>query len=169
MLHLFWAFLKVGFLSLGGGYVFYPLLKEEVVHNYGWLTVEEFTEVTGITQFVPGAISIKFASYVGYRVGGIVGVAVAILGVILPPVIIIILLASFLSKYQHYPIFDSALKGVKFATLGLILFFAYQLASSISPEGKGFLLTGLVLGGLILDVPPGVMIIIGSLIGIIIF
>ncbi len=169
MLQLFWAFFKIGLLSLGGGYVFYPLVEQEVVENYGWLTVEEFVEITGITQVVPGAISVKYAAYVGYRVAGIAGSAAAILGVILPPAVIIILLLTVLVRYQQHPVFDSLLTGVRFATVGLVLYFSYQVLSSVGIEIRGVLLSLVVFISLLLNVPPALMIVAGGVLGIIIF
>lgn len=169
ILQLFWVFFKIGILSLGGGYVFYPLVEQEVVENYGWLTVEEFVEITGITQVVPGAISVKYAAYVGYRVAGIVGSAAAILGVILPPAVIIILLLTLLVRYQQHPLFESLLTGVRFATVGLVLYFAYEVLSSVGIEARGVLLSAGVFVALLLNIPPAVMIILGGLMGIIVF
>ena len=170
LLQLFWAFFKVGILSLGGGYVFYPLMEQEIVENYGWLTAEEFIEITGITQVAPGAISVKYASYVGYDVAGIPGAVVSLMGIILPPSLIVIAIAIPYAKYSDTGIFESLLQGVQFATLGLILYFAWEIANSLSFGARGIFITLGIFGSLVFfNIPAGLMIIMGGLLGIMLF
>lgn len=170
LFQLFWAFFKVGILSLGGGYVFYPLMEQEIVENHGWLTAEEFIEITGITQVAPGAISVKYAAYVGYEVEGILGAIVSLMGIILPPALIVIAIAIPYAKYSDSSIFESLLQGVQFATLGLILYFAWDIANSLSFEARGVFITLSIFGSLIFfNIPAGFMVIIGGLLGIILF
>ncbi|HAH21030.1 MAG TPA: chromate transporter, partial [Candidatus Omnitrophica bacterium] len=70
---LFFSFLRVGFFAIGGAYSFLPLIEKEVVQKYGWLSKEEFLEVLGMVNIFPGAISIKYATYTGYKIAGIWG------------------------------------------------------------------------------------------------
>ncbi len=170
LFQLFWAFFKVGILSLGGGYVFYPLMEQEIVENYGWLTAEEFIEVTGIIQVSPGAISVKYAAYVGYEVAGILGAIVSLLGIILPPALIVIAIAIPYAKYSDGTISSSLLKGIQFATLGLVLYFAWDIASSLSLGFRGIFITLGIFASLVLfNIPAGFMVIIGGVLGIILF
>ena len=80
MFKLFMAFLKIGLFAFGGAYSFLPLIQTEVVQNHHWLNESEFLEVAGITKLFPGAISIKFAIYTGYKVAGIPGAVIASFG-----------------------------------------------------------------------------------------
>ncbi len=73
LLQLFLSFLKVGSFSFGGAYSLLPLIEREVVTNNHWLSKEEFLRVLGMVEIFPGAISIKFATYTGYKTGGILG------------------------------------------------------------------------------------------------
>src|SRR3989304_7583601 len=91
LLNLFFTFFKIGLFAVGGAYSFLPLVKNEVVENHHWLSNEEFAEMSGITQIFPGAISIKYATYTGYKMGGIPGVILAIIGSVLAPAILILL------------------------------------------------------------------------------
>lgn len=170
LLNLFAAFFRVGLFSLGGGYVLYPLIKKEVVENYSWMTAEQFTEFTGIFQGIPGAISIKFATLTGYRVSGIPGVLAANLGVILPPALMIIGLIGLLAKLQEQDFFTSFLRGVSFATVGLISYFVYTIALSLSWQISGFLLAGAIFLILVFTgIHPGLVIVLAGAAGVLIF
>ncbi|MHC4720497.1 MAG: chromate transporter, partial [Planctomycetota bacterium] len=87
LLKLFVTFLRIGFFAFGGAYSFLPLVEREVVENHQWLEKGEFLEVLGIVKVVPGAISIKFATYTGYKVAGVPGAIVANIANLLPPVL----------------------------------------------------------------------------------
>jgi hypothetical protein len=77
LVQLFIAFLKIGLFAFGGAYSFVPLIEREVVQNHQWLAKAEFLEILGIVKVFPGAISIKFATYTGYKVAGVPGAIVA--------------------------------------------------------------------------------------------
>ncbi|MFW6377811.1 MAG: chromate transporter [Bacillota bacterium] len=170
LINLFVAFFRVGFLSIGGGYVLYPLIEKEVVKNYQWMTGDQFVEFTGIIQGIPGAISIKFATLTGYRVAGIPGVLAANIGVILPPALIIILLISIMTQLQDSPHFGAFLKAVAFATAGLIAYFLYTSSAALSWNLAGLIIAGLVFFVLLFtSLHPGLLILIMGFAGIFIF
>ena len=64
-LQLIWVYLKIGLLGFGGGYAMLPLIQEEVVDHYHWLTMQEFTDIVAISQVTPGPIGINSATYIG--------------------------------------------------------------------------------------------------------
>ncbi len=84
LFHLFAVFFKIGLFALGGAYSFLPLVRQEAVQNHAWLSEKEFLDATGMVEVFPGAISIKCATYVGYRVAGIPGAIVANVANLLP-------------------------------------------------------------------------------------
>ena len=90
LIELFLAFLRIGLFAIGGAYSFLPLIEREVVQRYQWLTKGEFLDVLGAVRVFPGAISIKYATYTGYKVAGILGVVVANVGNLLAPAVLII-------------------------------------------------------------------------------
>lgn len=137
---LFIAFFRVGIFSFGGGYVLIPLIEKEVVENFHWLTQEEFLQVLGISQGVPGAISIKFATYTGYRVAGVLGVFMANLGVIIPPALIMLALYGFLSHFIKNPQFKLFLRGITFGTIGLLLAMVVEMGGRLEWNIYGFVL-----------------------------
>ena len=104
-IQLFFVFAKIGFFAVGGAYSFLPLFEEELVENYGWITRDEFLDVLGITQLFPGAISIKFATYTGYKLLGIPGAIIANVGNILPPALILLGITTVYTRYQDHPLF----------------------------------------------------------------
>lgn len=125
--NLFVCFFKISLFSIGGAYSFYPLLERELVGKYKWLTNEEFLDIMGITKTIPGAISIKYATYVGYKIAGFPGVIIANLGNLIPPLVLIILISAIYNKYRGIVYIQKALKTVELVILAMILAMAYQL------------------------------------------
>ena len=91
-IELFISFFKVGSFSFGGAFSLIPLIEKEVVQNHNWLSQDDFLKVLGMAEVFPGAISIKFATYTGYKVAGIPGAIVANLGNFIMPATIIMAL-----------------------------------------------------------------------------
>jgi chromate transporter len=127
VLKLFIVFLKIGLLAFGGAYSFLPLIEHEVVQNYHWLDKSEFLEVVGITRMFPGAISIKFATYTGYKVAGVPGAIVANFANLLPPVLFITLASLLYSKYRDIPFVKAGLETIQYAVFAMIIAVAVQL------------------------------------------
>ena len=123
LMNLFFAFFKVGLLSFGGGYTLIPLIEYQVVKEYSWLTQEEFLQILGVSQAIPGAISIKFATYTGYKVAGVLGVVATIVGSLIVPVAAVLILFRILTLAEDLPIANRFLKGIKAATWGIIIGF----------------------------------------------
>ncbi len=127
LLKLFLAFSKIGLLAFGGAYSFLPLIEAEVVQNHHWLDKPEFLEVLGIARIFPGAISIKFATYTGYKVAGVPGAIAANLGNLLPPVLFIMLATLVYSKYKDIPFIKGGLEMIQYAVFAMIIAVAIRL------------------------------------------
>ena len=80
---LFLKFLKIGLLSIGGGYAIIPLIQEQVVNKAGWITEKMFTDIITISQMTPGPLAVNTSTFVGLQIGGIAGAAAATLGCVL--------------------------------------------------------------------------------------
>lgn len=119
LLQLFWAFLKIGAFSFGGGYAMVQLIQAEI-QGYGWVSAKEFADIVAISQMTPGPIAVNAATYVGVKAAGIPGSFVATLGVSLPSFILIILIAKFFIKFKENMLVESVLKGIRPVTIGLI-------------------------------------------------
>lgn len=127
LLTLFLVFLKIGLLAIGGAYSFLPLMERELVVKYGWLTQDEFLEILGMVRIFPGAISIKFATYVGYRVAGIPGMVMANMGNFLGPAAIILLISHFYLYFKDESRVEGAFKMIQLAVFAMIISMAFQI------------------------------------------
>ncbi|MDC3416648.1 chromate transporter [Aquibacillus salsiterrae] len=101
--HIFIAFFRVGMLGYGGGPSSIPLVKKEVVEKYKWLDDEEFSNILALCNSLPGPIATKMAGYIGYRVAGLWGMVNAVLATIIPTIVIMILLLTFLASMSDQP------------------------------------------------------------------
>ena len=129
-LKLFISFLKIGAFSFGGGYAAMPIIQSEVVDTYKCLTVEEFTDLITISQMTPGPIAINSATFVGIRIGGVVGAAVATLGCILPSTILLIFLACMYKKYKKLNMIQSILSVLRPAVVVMIAISGIKILES---------------------------------------
>jgi len=127
LLKLFLAFFRVGFFAIGGAYAFLPLMEKELVEKYQWLDKPEFSEVVGMAEIFPGAISIKFATYTGYKVAGVPGVIVANIANMLPPAFCMLLLSLVYAKYRQMPVLKAAFEMVRYAVIAMIIAIAIKL------------------------------------------
>ena len=119
-LKLFLTFLEIGAVSFGGGYGMISLVREKVITN-GWLTEEEFLNMIAVSESTPGPIAVNMATFVGSARGGILGSALATLGVVLPAFIIMLLIASLIRNLLKYKGVQATLGGIRPAVVGLII------------------------------------------------
>ena len=120
-LQLFLSFLQIGLFSFGGGYAAMPLIQDQVVTRYGWLSMAEFTDLITISQMTPGPIAVNSATFVGYRVCGFTGALCATLGVVLPSFLVITAIAFVLREFQSMKVVQYAFFGIRAGVLALIL------------------------------------------------
>ena len=120
-LRLFLIFLKIGAFTFGGGYAMIPIIEYELSEKRHYITKEEITDIVAIAESTPGPIAINSATFVGYRSCGVLGSAFATLGVALPSVCIILLIALFLRYVMDYPLVQYAFFGIRAGVLALIL------------------------------------------------
>ena len=121
ILQLFLTFFKIGAFTFGGGYAMIPLIQKEVTDKKKWLTEDDILEVVAIAETTPGPIAVNAATFVGYRVSGVLGSIVSTLGVVLPSFVIITLIAFALNQYMSYQIVQNAFWGIRIAVLALIV------------------------------------------------
>lgn len=101
--HIFLAFFIPGIVGYGGGPASIPLVENEVVGRYGWLSVTEFSEVLAMGNALPGPIATKMAGYIGFQQGGIFGAAIGIFATVAPSLILMIILLSVLYRHKDSP------------------------------------------------------------------
>jgi len=119
-LQLFLVFAKIGVLTIGGGYAMLPMMMRELVEARGWLTNEEFADMTAIGQCTPGVIAVNMSTFVGFRQRRTAGALIASLGIVLPSVIIITIIAAVLKQYTELEVVRHAFAGIRVAVCGLI-------------------------------------------------
>jgi len=121
LLELFNCFFKIGAFTFGGGYAMIPLIEREVVDNKKWIERKEIVDVFALAQSLPGAIAINTSTFIGYKILGKVGAIVSTIGIILPSLIIITLIAMFFSVVRGNPVFEEIFDGISPAIVALIL------------------------------------------------
>ena len=117
---LFYTFFLIGLFTFGGGYAMIPLIEDMVVSK-GWLTNSTLTNFIAISEVTPGPFAINISTFIGSEVGGIFGSICATIGVVLPSLIIIIIVAMIMNKFITNRFVRSALNGVRPIILSLIL------------------------------------------------
>lgn len=125
---LFWGFFKIAALVVGGGYAIVPAAENEFIHRKKLLTEEELLDMMAIIQSLPGLIAGNAALYIGFRSAGVAGALSALLGVITPPVTVILLIAVFLQNINlNHPAIQGAFIGAQAAITGLIAMTAIRM------------------------------------------
>lgn len=109
---IFIAFFRSGMLGFGGGPSTIPLVHKEVVETYKMMTDEEFSDVLSIGNTLPGPIATKMAGYIGYRVGGWLGLVNALIATVLPTVLLMILLLASLNQIRDFDFVKGMTNGV---------------------------------------------------------
>ncbi|MBD1381095.1 chromate transporter [Metabacillus arenae] len=100
---IFLAFFIPGILGYGGGPASIPLVENEVVDRYGWMTTAEFSEVLAIGNALPGPIATKMAGYIGYMEGGLLGAFIGVFATVAPSLMLMIGLLGILYKFKDSP------------------------------------------------------------------
>ncbi len=118
-LQLFWTFFKIGLFTIGGGHAMIPLIMEELVAK-GWLSQEVLLDFIAISESTPGPFAVNIATYAGQEVAGIGGAIMCTLGVVLPSLIIIIIIAKFFSRYMNRPVVQEVFDHVSGSVTGLL-------------------------------------------------
>lgn len=118
---LFSTFFKIGAFTFGGGYAMIPLIQRETAQKHGWVTDEDILEILAIAESTPGPIAINSATFIGYRVAGVLGSACATFGVVLPSFVIILLIAGLLREFQSIRVVQYAFFGIRAGVLALVL------------------------------------------------
>lgn len=120
-LDIFLTFARVGAFTFGGGYSMLPILQREVVEGRGWVGEREVLDFYSISQVLPGMIGINTAIFIGNKVKGRWGGVLAALGVAFPSLVIIMVIAAFISNFVHLPLVQNAFAGIRACVFVLIL------------------------------------------------
>lgn len=174
---LFIAFLKVGTFGYGGGPSMIPLLQQEVVEANQWMSEEEFIDALAMGNTLPGPIMIKMSVYIGYRLAKVPGAFVALLGGVLPAIVLMSLFTLVYLKVKDHPKVNAALRAARPAVIGLLVWTAYDLGSKVLASERGgwsgvlskwdgyLLVAGAFVAVTFLKVHPALVILAAAIIG----
>ncbi len=131
---LFFSTLYLSAFTFGGGYVIVSLLKKKFVDELHWVEEEEMLDLVAIAQSSPGAIAVNGAIVIGYRLAGIPGVLVSVLGAVLPPFVILAAISYFYRVFQESFVVQAMLSGMKSGVSAVILSVVYDMMAGIAKE-----------------------------------
>lgn len=140
LIKLFISFFKIGAFSFGGGYAMLPMIREEIIFKNNWITGDEFVDILAISQVTPGPVAINSATFLGYKISGILGAMTATFAVVLPSFIIILMIAHFLNKFKESKAVDYIFKGIRPAVIGLIMAAAITVGKDIFIDIKSIII-----------------------------
>lgn len=126
---IFFAFLKIGTFTFGGGYAMLPFIQKEIIDVKGWLTTKEFIDILAIAEMTPGPIAINSSTFVGYKIAGFWGSVAGTIGVILVCTTLSTIAAKYFFKFKNNRVLKALFKGIRPAVIVLI-------GSSIFSVGK---------------------------------
>ncbi len=170
LLKLFISTFYLSAFTFGGGYVIVTLMRKKFVDEYHWIDEDEMLDLVAIAQSAPGAIAVNGAIAVGYKLSGVIGVIVSVLGTILPPFIIISVVSLFYEAFRSNLYISLMLEGMQAGVAAVIGSVVYEMASGIVKE-KNMLYMIIMIASFIavyfLDVNVIYIIIVCLLIGLI--
>ena len=116
---LFWEFFKIGLFAIGGGMATLPFLYK-LADKYDWFSRELLADMVAISESTPGPIGVNMATYTGFQAHGVLGGITATMGLVLPSIIIIVLVAIFIEKIRDNRFVDNSFKVLRPAVTGMI-------------------------------------------------
>ena len=166
VLKMFIAFFKIGAFTFGGGYAMIPIIEEEVVNKQKWVSKEEFMDMLVVAQSFPGAMSINCSIFIGYKIAGVLGGVIALLGVALPSFLIILIVATFFMKFRENYYVNLVFKGISSAVPVLVLTGVISLAKGIDKNIRNGITIVLALIALVIfKINPIIVIIVAAIYG----
>lgn len=165
---LYWAFLRIGGLTFGGGLAMLPMLRYELVEKKGWISEDELLDCYAIGQCTPGIIAVNTATFVGYKKKGVAGGIIATLGMVTPSLIIITLVAACLENFMDNVWLQHALMGVRGIVCALMLNTVINLARKSLVDRFTCIICGIVLAlCLVTEIPTILIVVVSALVGIV--
>lgn len=128
---LFWSMFTLSACTFGGGFVIVSLMKKKVVEERHWLEEDEMLDVTAIAQSSPGPIPVNASVILGYRLHGVIGSLTAVAGTILPPMILLSLIAVFYDQFRSNRIINIALTVMRAGVAAVICDVVINLAKNV--------------------------------------
>lgn len=134
LMELFTSTLYLSAFTFGGGYVIVSLLKERFVDQLHYIDEKEMLDLVAIAQSAPGAIAVNGAIVLGYKMAGILGIIVCVIGTIIPPIVIISVIAYFYKIFITNKIISAMLFGMRAGIGAIIISVVYDMTLSVMDE-----------------------------------
>ena len=167
---LFWAFALIGATTFGGGYAMVPVLERELIKKRGWISMDEVMDYYTIAQITPGIIAVNVATFVGCKRKGVSGGIAATLGLILPGVSLMIIIALFIRRFAEYEAVRHAFAGIRLAVSAIILDTVLKLFKGVFKNFRSVVIFSIALAlSAVLSVSPVFIILGAGLAGFLLF
>lgn len=118
---LFLTYLKIGAFTFGGGYAMIPLIEKEICEKHKWISNEDILDIIAISESTPGPFAINSATFIGYKICGVLGSFCATFGVVLPSFIIISVISLVLREFSDIKAVQYAFNGIRAGVLALLI------------------------------------------------
>lgn len=146
-----------------------PMLQKEVVEKYKWATNDELLDYYAIGQCTPGVIAVNTATFIGYKIKGIPGAIFATLGVVAPSIVIIGIIAAFISGFRDYVIVQWAFSGIRAAVVALILSAVIKIGKkSLVDIFTAVIFVAVTIASFVTDLSPVIFVVASAVCGLII-
>ncbi len=166
---LFLVFMKIGVFTLGSGYAMLALAEKELVASRGWLTAEQFADAVALSEVTPGPIMVNLATFVGVKQQGVPGALMATLGLIIPPIILIILVTRFYISYRDNYLVEKVFRGLRPAVIGLIVTVVVKLGRTGLVDLRSALVALLVVAMIFAGLHPILAMVGGGILGLLLW
>ncbi len=165
---LFSSCFKIGLFTIGGGYAMLPVMESVFVKEKGWLSNEDFLDMVTTVQMIPGSVTVNSSIYIGKKLAGPTGAIAACVGSVLPSFIVILLIASSLSKVAGNPLVDAFFAGARPAVVGLIAVSGLRLGKSIIDSKRALVSTIFLFTlSVFFKIQPAIILALGAVTGIV--
>jgi chromate transporter len=131
LFEIFITFFKIGAFTIGGGYAMLPLVQDEVCTKKNWVTEDEFLDIISIVNSLPGMLATNSSGFIGYRLRGVIGFIVAILGCITPSIAIILILATVFTAVSGNAYVQAFFMGVRPCIVVIMASAVYKLGKKV--------------------------------------
>lgn len=121
LLDLYWTFVKIGCVTFGGGYAMLPILERELTVKRDWTTMDDLRDYFSIGQCTPGVIALNVSTFIGEKRHGVRGALAATIGFLTGPIVLILIIAAFLTNFAQMEIIQHAFAGIRVCVCVLIV------------------------------------------------
>lgn len=167
LIDLYFVWAKMGLFTFGGGYAMLPIIQREIIEKRKWATDEEVMNYYAIGQATPGIIAVNTATFIGYKIKGVIGAVVATFGIVTPSFIIISVISGLISNFSDIPIVQNALGGIRVAVCCLMIIAILKLWKSNVKNYVSVILVLLGLGLSLLKIDTVYIVILAGVLGVV--